>query len=200
MSRFFSFVTYEGQKYFFDDLARIGAERYDSHTCICMVFKLPECKCNKYEIVDGKLVVDNIANCEELLEDVQEWAEYFVASPAFARIAAAHQANLRRKAADYSVRGLELAAIDTEAPLEILQTAAQHWYEFVREAVAKNRKAPEALLALLSRDVSKWVRMAVAGNSNTPIHSLLVLEKDEFCYVRDEAKRSIVRLHSKDSR
>jgi hypothetical protein len=86
MCKFFSFVTYQGNKYFFNSEQRRLDEKHDSHTNIAHVSKIPEDRSNKYEFFDGKLVADSITDTEEVFDDVKSWVEQFVTTREYWKI------------------------------------------------------------------------------------------------------------------
>jgi hypothetical protein len=160
MCNFFSFVSYRGKKYYFDELSMGEHDDYSSHSFICETFDLLEDMCNKYEIVCGKLVVDNIGNSEELLEDVQHWVDDFVASPKYQRILKKHQRWLAKLSGDKEYN--------------------------VRQSIANNPYTASKTLTKLADDVWPIVRREVAGNTNTSRKTLVKLASDEdpnVCYI-----------------
>jgi hypothetical protein len=91
MCNFFSFITYKGEKYYFNHLQRgeLPISNYDSHTEIAHHFlgsNLKEDHCNKYEYFDGELKIDTIQDKDECFEDVKTWMDKFAKSDKFEKI------------------------------------------------------------------------------------------------------------------
>jgi hypothetical protein len=91
MCNFFSFITYKGEKYYFDHIQRREAPNldHDSHTTIADFFlksTIKEDRCNKYEYVNGKLEIDTIQDEDECFEDVKAWMDEFAKSEKFEKI------------------------------------------------------------------------------------------------------------------
>ena len=170
MCKFFSFISYEREFYYCDSLVRgTEEEEPDSHSRICEIFQLREDNCNKYEVVDGKLIVDNIVDEEELLEDVQAWVDNFIVSPEFFRICKVSK---------------QFPSITTEEQwLEVSQDSDSE----VRGAVAENTNCPVNVLKILAKDSDWWVRRAVAKNVNCLANTLETLAKDSNRSVREAA-------------
>ena len=76
MCNFFSFITFNRKKYYFNAEQRASLsedEKPDSHSYICTYYDLPEDKCNKYEFVNNRFVIDQINDKED-----SEQAERFM--------------------------------------------------------------------------------------------------------------------------
>ena len=90
MCNFFSFITYKGKKFYFNDEQRKTEHDSDSHSRIAEVFlasTIKEDMCNKYEYTNGQLRQDQINDKEEEFDDVKDWANKFGNSRSFAFIA-----------------------------------------------------------------------------------------------------------------
>ena len=80
------------------------------------------------------------------------------------------------------------AAMDENAPLELLELLSNDSDSLVRADVASNERSSEQILRKLSKDDDETVRCGIASNPLTPIDILEILSNDKSKYVKQNVK------------
>jgi hypothetical protein len=196
MCKFFSFITYKGQKFYFDAEQRKGLslKDQDSHSAI-IKDAFPnstvdmDTQVNKWEFdpVTGKLTADRIEDQAELFENVLHWAKKFAASRKFRLILDLMPAALELafKGTDFEVR--EAAASNCNMTAELLEIALKDPNYCVRRVAASNCNMTAELLEIALKDTIYYVRKAAASNCNMTAELLELALKDTDFEVREAA-------------
>jgi HEAT repeat protein len=196
MCEFFSFITYKGQKFYFDAEQRKGLplNEQDSHSAIIKHF-FPnatvdmDTQVNKWEFnpVTSVLTADSIVDQEEIFEDVLHWAKAFAGSSKFQLILDLMPAALEIALKDTDSGVREVAASNSNMTAELLELALKDSDYWVRRAAVSNPNMTVQLLEIALKDTDYWVREVAARHTNMTAELLELALKDSSYSVREAA-------------